>query len=214
MNSSRSRQSQRTTASPTERGRYLVPTERVQSSIHVIRGQKVMLDFDLAPLYGVTTGNLNKAVRRNLFRFPGDFYFQLNRSELHNLLRQIGRASWGGRRNPAMAFTEQGVAMLSSVLHTRRAALVNVQIMRVFVQMRELMLTHQDLARKLDELEKKHGQHEKHFTVVFDALRQLIGSPASPRRKIGFHTQAKARGAQRRWHMHRLRRPQSRAPQV
>jgi len=191
MNSSRSRESRRKNVSQAERGRHLVPIERVQSSIHVIRGQKVMLDIDLAGLYGVSTGHLNRAVKRNQIRFPGDFSFRLSTSEAANLKCQTGIASWGGRRTTPLAFTEQGVAMLSSVLRTKRAALVNIQIMRAFARMRELMLTHQDLARKLDELEKKYGQHEKQFVMVFDALRQLIGRPSPAQRKIGFHTHGK-----------------------
>jgi len=156
----------------------LVPAERIERAILFIRGQKVMLDRDLAPLYGVTTGRLNEQVRRNLRRFPGDFMFQLSGEEFENWMSQIAisnpAAKMGLRKRP-YAFTEQGVAMLSSVLHSNRAIDVNIAIMRAFVQLRELLGTHKDLARKLAELEKKYdGQ----FQVVFEALRQAHGPTA------------------------------------
>ncbi len=153
-------------------------------AIYFIRGQKVMFDFDLAELYGVTTGNLNLAVRRNPDRFPPDFMFQLSAREFGNLKLQIARSSWGGRRTNPYAFTEQGVAMLASVLKSRRAVLVNVQIIRTFVRLRQLLATHADLARKLEELEKKYDHR---FKIVFDAIRQLMMPPDPPRRRIGFH---------------------------
>jgi len=150
----------------------------------MIRGQKVMLDADLAGLYGVSTKRLNEQVARNRERFPADFMFQLTAAEFEDLRSQIvisnGR---GGRRTPPYAFTEQGVAMLSSVLHSPRAIQVNIEIMRAFVRMREIVATHRDLARKLDALEKKYdGQ----FRVVFEAIRQLMTEDAKPKRRIGF----------------------------
>ncbi len=152
----------------------VLPAERIERRILLFRGQKVMLDQDLAELYGVTTGNLNKAVGRNAGRFPDDFMFQLTPGELANLRFQSGRASWGGRRTPPYAFTEQGVAMLSSVLHSERAIQVNVAIMRAFVRLRELLSSHADLRRKLEALEQKY---DAQFRVVFDAIRELMEPP-------------------------------------
>ncbi len=154
----------------------------------MIRGHKVMLDKDLAVLYGVTTGNLNKAVARNLDRFPNDFMFQLTGEEFKNLKFHFGRASWGGTRTLPRAFTEQGVAMLSSVLRSKRAILVNITIMRVFVRLKEMIASHKDLARKLDTLEKKYDQQ---FSVVFDAIRKMMTPPKSTRRRIGFKVKGK-----------------------
>lgn len=166
----------------------LVPTEVVKSRIYLIRGQKVLLDSDLASLYGVTTANLNKAVKRNIERFPDDFMFQLSTVEMGNLIFQTGTSSsgHGGRRTLPYAFTEQGIAMLSSVLNSERAVQVNIAIMRAFVQMRELAGSNRGLARKLDELEKKHAEHDRQFVVVFDAIRQLMAPAEKKGRKIGF----------------------------
>jgi hypothetical protein len=164
----------------------LIPTERIEQCILLIRGHKVMLDRDLAKLYGVTTFNLNKAVKRNLDRFPGDFMFQLDFQELRSLIFQIGISKTegrGGRRHLPYAFTEQGVAMLSSVLKSKRAVQANVEIMRTFVRLRQLLASHADLARKLEELEKKY---DAQFKVVFDAIRQLMTQPETPPRRIGF----------------------------
>ena len=165
----------------------LIPTERIEQAIFLIRGQKVMLDVDLAKLYGVTTFNLNKAVKRNLDRFPDDFMFQLNYQEVRNLIFQIGISSWGGTRKLPRAFTEQGVAMLSSVLKSKRAVQVNIEIMRAFVKLREMIASNKDLAKRLDELE---GKYDARFKVVFDAIRELmtpIEPPPKPHR-IGFRT--------------------------
>jgi hypothetical protein len=161
-----------------------VANERITESILWLRGQRVMLDEDLAALYEVSTKALNQAVRRNLDRFPPDFMFQLTREDRVNSKSQTATSrDWGGRRKPPLAFTEQGVAMLSSVLRSKRAVLVNIEIMRAFVRMREIVATHRDLARKLEALEKKYdGQ----FRVVFDAIRQLMAADAKPRRRIGF----------------------------
>lgn len=149
-----------------------------------------MIDSDLAGLYGVTTSALNRAVKRNLERFPDDFMFQLTSEESDSLRCQTGISNEqrGGRRYLPYAFTEQGVAMLSSVLRSERAVQVNIAIMRAFVRLRQMLSTNADLARKLEEMEKKYdGQ----FKIVFDALRQLMGPPpAKPKREIGFHTLA------------------------
>lgn len=165
-----------------------IPDERIEKAILLIRGHKVMLASDLAKLYGVTTFNLNKAVKRNMDRFPPDFMFQLTKEEAESLRFQIGMskpAGRGGRRHLPYAFTEQGVAMLSSVLHSKRAVLVNIAIMRAFVRLRELLATHKELARKLAELEQKY---DAQFRVVFDAIRQLMAPPPEPKKgRIGFH---------------------------
>jgi hypothetical protein len=170
----------------------VVPVERIERSILLIRGHKVMLDRDLAPMYGVTTGNLNKAVSRNLGRFPGDFMFSLTRKEFENLKFHSGTSSWGGTRKPPRAFTEQGVAMLSSVLRSQRAVWVNIEIMRAFVRLRQMLATHADLAQRLNELESKY---DSQFRVVFDAIRELmIPPPQPPRKRIGFHAEQRPQG--------------------
>jgi len=163
----------------------IVPLERIQKVIYLIRGHKVMLDRDLAALYGVETGALKRAVRRNSERFPCDFMFVLAAEEFANWRCQFGTSNSDrmGLRHAPMAFTEQGVAMLSGVLNSRRAVQVNVAIMRAFVQLRVLLATHAELARKLEELEKKY---DAQFRVVFDAIRQLMTPPAPPRKQIGF----------------------------
>jgi hypothetical protein len=166
----------------------LVPTERIRSAILLVRGQKVMLDRDLAELYGVETRVLVQAVKRNLRRFPGDFMFRLNREEFENWRSQMVISNASARmalRRPPYAFTEQGVAMLSSVLNSQQAIDVNIEIVRAFVRLREILATHKDLARRLDELEKKY---DAQFRVVFDAIRQLMAPPSHPsKRRIGFH---------------------------
>ena len=162
----------------------LVPPERIERSILLIRGHKVILDADLAALYGVETKQLIRAVKRNLPRFPDDFMFQLNGEEFENLRFHFGTSSqWGGRRYAPYAFTEQGVAMLSSVLHSRRAIQVNIEIMRAFVRLRRILASHADLARQLDSLEKKY---DTQFRVVFDAIRELMKPPEKKKRPIGF----------------------------
>jgi hypothetical protein len=157
----------------------------IERRIYLIRKQKVMLDADLAELYGVTTGNLNKAVTRNAERFPEDFMFQLTREEYTALRFQIGILKRGQHaKYLPRAFTEQGVAMLSGVLHSPRAVQVNVAIMRTFVQLREMLTTHKDLAQKLEALEKKY---DRQFKVVFDAIRQLMQPEEPPKQqRIGF----------------------------
>jgi hypothetical protein len=166
------------------------PLERVERVILLVGGEKVMLDSDLAELYGVTTAALNQAVRRNRERFPKDFMFQLTRDEVEELNRSqivIGSQKHRDPRFSPYAFTEQGVAMLSSVLRSKRAALVNVAIMQAFVKLRQLLSSNAELARKLQNLEKKY---DSQFRVVFEAIRQLMTPPQSERKEIGFHARA------------------------
>jgi len=174
--------------------REIIPAARIAQSIHLLRGQKAMLDFDLARLYGVTTGNLNKAVKRNRDRFPADFMFQLSAEEGQRLIFQFGISNpgRGGRRHRPYAFTEQGVAMLSSVLKSERAVKVNIAIMRAFVQLRESLETNRELARKFGELEKRVGNHDDEIGAIIDAIRQLMAPPKKPAREIGFHVREKA----------------------
>ena len=161
-----------------------IPTERITRAILLIRGQKVMLDRDLAELYGVSTKALNQAVKRNLARFPEDFMFQLTWEEVKNPRSQsVTLKSGKNIKYLPFAFTEQGVAMLSSVLRSERAVRVNIEIMRAFVQLRQMLSSHADLARKLEALEKKY---DAQFKVVFDAIRELMTPPAPPKRLIGF----------------------------
>ena len=161
----------------------LLPTKRIEHAILVLRGEKVILDEDIAALYGVETKTLIRAMKRNLDRFPLDFMFQLTEQEVEILRYQIGNSRWGGRRYLPYAFTEQGVAMLSSVLRSEQSVRVNIEIMRAFVRLRQVMTTRTDLARRLHELEHKYdGQ----FKVVFDALRQLMAQPGTANRRIGF----------------------------
>ena len=166
----------------------LIPVERIEQSILLIRGQKVMLDRDLAQLYGVETRVLNQAVRRNIDRFPEDFMFSLTREEIMRISQIVISSVHPGVKTlkfskNVMAFTEHGVAMLSSVLNSPRAVQVNIQIMRTFAKLRVIMLQHKDLARRLDELEKKY---DTQFKVVFDAIRELMRPPEPKKRPIGF----------------------------
>jgi hypothetical protein len=169
----------------TSKDKSLIPTERIERLILLIRGHKVMLDSDLAELYAVTTKRLNEQVRRNLSRFPEDFMFQLTESETHFLRSQFAtsKVGRGGRRYLPYAFTEQGVAMLSSVLNSERAIKVNIEIMRAFVRLRQILASNKELAKKLDELEKKY---DAQFRVVFEAIRELMKPPETKRRPIGF----------------------------
>jgi len=148
-----------------------------------------MLDFDLAELYGVQTKSLKQTVRRNIDRFPSDFMFVFTYQELANLRSQIVTSSsrqWGGTRYRPMAFTEQGVAMLSSVLRSKRAVQVNIEIMRAFVRLREMLSTHKELALKLAELEDRLGEHDEQIQLIFEAIHQLMSPPDKPSKKIGF----------------------------
>jgi hypothetical protein len=167
----------------------VVPIERIQNRIFILRKQKVMLDRDLAELYGVVTKALNKAVTRNKDRFPPDFMFRLTKQEVTDLRCQFGTSSWGGLRYSPRAFTEQGVAMLSSVLRSKRAVKVNIEIMRAFVNLRGILASHEELSRKLDKLEKKY---DKQFRVVFEAIRQLMTQPVSKTRRIGFEEEKRS----------------------
>ena len=162
---------------------FLIPSEIIVSKIYIFRNRKVMLDRDLAELYGVTTGNLNLAVKRNMKRFPEDFMFQLNKTEFKNLILQIATSSWGGTRKLPLAFTEQGVAMLASVLNSARAINVNIQIIRTFVKIRELLATNESLQRKMIEMEKKYDGKIKE---IMDTLGFLLAEEIKPKKQIGF----------------------------
>jgi len=162
----------------------VVPSERIDSRIVLVRGQKVLLDRDLALLYKTTTRLVNQAVRRNRDRFPNDFLLELTREEIQRI-SQFETSSGLKFSKSAYAFTEQGVAMLSGLINSPRAIAVNIEIMRAFVRMRQLLNTHVDLARKLTSLEKKY---DVQFKAVFDAIRELMTPPTGPEREMGFHT--------------------------
>jgi hypothetical protein len=164
----------------------LIPVERIQDSILIIRGQKVMLDRDLAQLYEVSTGRLNEAVKRNIERFPNDFMFQLTGEEMTNLISQFAISRWGGRRHLPYVFTEHGAIMLASVLNSPRAVKASVYVVRAFVRLREFISSHGELARKLDELERKVAGHDSDIGTLFAAIRQLMAPPGKTARQIGF----------------------------
>jgi len=172
----------------------LVPVAEIEKCIFLLRGQRVMLDVHLAQLYGVETKNLNKAVKRNLDRFPADFMFQLTLKEIENLRFQFGTSSFGhgGRRYAPYVFTEQGVAMLSSVLKSRQAVRVNIAIMRAFVRLRETLSLHKELAHKLAELERKIEKHDESISTLFEAMRQLMTPVEKPAKEMGFHVKEDA----------------------
>ena len=165
-----------------------IPAELIQSKVHLIRYEKVLLDRDLAVLYEVETRVLKQAVRRNIDRFPEDFMFKLSDEEFQNLKNQIGTSSWGGTRYVPMAFTEQGVAMLSSVLKSKQAVEVNIQIMRVFVKMRKWSENYADLLYKIEELESHNDDQDQTIAHIYDLLKQLIIQEESDKPKIGFKT--------------------------
>lgn len=168
---------------------FYVPDELIMNQIYYIRDHKVMLDKDLAKLYQVTTGNLNKAVRRNLERFPPDFMFQLTENEHKNLMFQNGISSWGGTRKLPFVFTEQGVAMLSGLLSSPRAIAVNIQIMRVFTQVRRMLFDNTELRLALEEIRRKTDNNTKNIEVVFQYLDELIDTKENSsmqKRAIGF----------------------------
>ena len=169
----------------------LVPVTLIERRIYLIRDQKVMIDTDLAQLYGVPTYRLNEAVKRNGKRFPSDFMFQLSKKEAESLTSQfaISKKGRGGRRTLPYAFTEQGVAMLSSVLNSERAIQVNVVIMRAFVRLRQMLESNEELNRKFAAVIRKLALHDKYFTVVFDELKKLTTPPIPIRRQIGFTTE-------------------------
>ncbi len=165
----------------------LVPVESIVNKIVLLRGEKVLIDRDLAALYGVETKQLKRAVRRNINRFPEDFMFQLKKEEYQLLRSQFGTLKRGGHsKYPPMAFTEQGVAMLSSVLNSDRAIEVNIAIMRAFVHLRKMIDSHSELSRKLSDLERKLGHHDEHIQTIFEAIHQLMAPPDTPNKKIGF----------------------------
>ncbi|MEA2081692.1 MAG: ORF6N domain-containing protein [Elusimicrobiota bacterium] len=158
----------------------LIPTEIIAEKIFLMRGQKVMLDRDLAKLYGVATGQLTRQVRRNIERFPADFMIHLTKDEWQNLICQFGTSSWGGTRKLPMAFTEHGILMLSSVLNSDRAIKVNIQIMRAFVRIRAYLATHKDVLKKLEE-------HDRQIKTLFGAINKLLlPPPEKPKGKMGF----------------------------
>lgn len=158
----------------------------ITGRIHVIRGQKVMLDCDLAELYAVETKQLKRQVRRNLLRFPEDFMFELSRQENDDLRSRSGTSSWGGARYAPMAFTEQGVAMLPSVLNSEQAIQVNIRIMRVFTRMRKALLSHRELLQKLEQLESRVGTHDEEIQALFDHLTALVSPTEPTRKRIGY----------------------------
>ena len=157
-----------------------IAVEIVAKKILIVRGKKVILDRDLAEMYRVKTKELNKAVRRNKERFPEDFMFHLTEEESRNLRFQIGTSSWGGIRYLPYVFTQEGVAMLSSVLSSSRAIQVNIAIMRAFIKLREVLLTHKELAQKLEDLERKYQLHETDIQVIFEVIKKLIEPPDEP----------------------------------
>ena len=163
----------------------LIPAERIANSIYFIRGEKVMLDRDLAALYGVETKVLKRAVKRNIDRFPEDFMFVLSATEFNNWRSQFvtSKSDLMGLRHPPMAFTEHGILMLSSVLNSKRAVHVNIEIMRAFVKLRKILASNVELSRRLDELEKKYDHN---FKVVVDVIRTLMSPAPSKRKQIGF----------------------------
>ena len=172
-----------------------ISSKEIVEKIYLIRGHKVMLDNDLANMYCVETGQLKRQVRRNIDRFPEDFMFVLTQAEFNDLRSQFGISSWGGARYLPMAFTEQGVAMLSSVLGSKQAIAVNIQIMRIFTRIREMLVANKDILIKLEAIENKllhHDhhleKHEKAIQVIFEALKQLLDPPQTPRKKIGYRS--------------------------
>jgi hypothetical protein len=166
----------------------IVPFERIANCIFIIRGHKVMLDMDLAKLYEVDTGAIVRQVKRNIERFPADFTFQLNKEEFDNLRCQIGISSWGGRRYMPYVFTEQGIAMLSSVLRSKRAVAVNIAIMRTFVKLREIIATNSALRRKIEAVERKYDEQ---FKLVFKILSEMVMTDAKPKKPIGYLTESR-----------------------
>lgn len=159
--------------------------------IYMIRGMKVMLDQDLAVLYDVETKRLNEQVKRNISRFPDDFLFQLNKEEFNNLKSQFATSSWGGRRTPPLAFTDYGVLMLSSVLYSDRAIKVNIQIIRIFTKMREMLLAHKDVVSQLEHIQNKLAEHDNNILLIFEYIKQLeqekqYNIEQQDRKKIGY----------------------------
>jgi hypothetical protein len=162
------------------------PVERIASRILVVRGQRVMIDSDLGHLYGVSVRRLNEQVRRNLKRFPPDFCFQLDNQEVAILKSQFATSSWGGKRKPPLAFTEHGAIMAATVLNSPRAIEVSVYVVRAFVQLREALATHKQIGKRLDELERRLGTHDRTIAQILEAIRLLTQPAGAPRRRIGF----------------------------
>lgn len=183
------------TKKPSPARQLSVSVAVIERRIYLIRGKKVMIDSDLAELYGVSTKVFNQAVKRNIERFPDDFMFQLNKEEADALRSQLVTLKPGGRgqhrKYLPYVFTEQGVAMLSSVLRSKRAIEVNIAIMRAFVKLRELLESNEDLNRKFTAVIRKLAEHDKYFTVVFNEIKKLTAQPTPPRRQIGFKTEEK-----------------------
>lgn len=165
-----------------------LPDEMIERRIYLIRGVKVMLDSDLARLYGVTTGNLNLAVRRNAERFPPDFMFQLTEEELQNLILQFARSSWGGHRKLPYAFSEHGVAMLSAVLRSQRAVEMSILVVRAFVKLRELVASNRDLAARMEKLEASQREHASVIDILAEEIDMLKMPPPAAPKRIGFKT--------------------------
>jgi len=170
----------------------IIPADRIEQTILLIRGEKVILDIDLAELYGVETKRLNEQIRRNLGRFPPDFLFQLSEEEYSNLKSHFAtsRSGWGGRRKLPYAFTEHGAIMAASVLNTPRAVEMSVFIVRAFVRLRNFLAAHKDLAEKLAELERKLASHDEQIVAIIDAIKCLMAPPGkADKRRIGFHAE-------------------------
>ena len=165
---------------------FIIPDETIISKIYHFRNEKVMIDTDLAELYGVETRVLNQAIKRNLKRFPEDFMFQLNEKEFENLKSQIESSSWGGRRTLPFVFTEHGVLMLSSVLNSDKALDINIQIVRIFTKMREMLLTHKDILLQLEEMRKSIAGQEDRVDLIYNYLVQFMEQNKKPRTEIGF----------------------------
>ena len=169
----------------------MVSDEIVMQKIYMIRGRNVMLDQDLAELYDVETKRLNEQVKRNISRFLDDFLFQLNKEEFNNLKSQFATSSWGGRRTPPLAFTDYGVLMLSSVLYSDRAIKVNIQVIRIFTKMREMLLAHKDVVSQLEHIQNKLAEHDNNILLIFEYIKQLeqekqYNIEQQDRKKIGY----------------------------
>ena len=172
----------------------IIPVEAIVSKITILRGERVLLDRDLAEMYGVETKQLKRAVRRNIDRFPNDFMFQLSNDEYRSLRRQFGTLKTGAHsKYPPMAFTGQGVAMLSSVLNSQRAVEVNIAIIRAFVHLRRMISTHSELARNLKKLEERLDDHDEKILVIFEAIKKLIEDDEKPKKKIGYLKESQAK---------------------
>ena len=167
----------------------IIPDTVVINKIHFIRGNKVMLDSDLADLYDEETRRLNEQIKRNIERFPSDFMFQLTENEFENLKSQFATSSWGGRRKLPYVFTEHGVLMLSSVLNSKKAISINIQIVRIFTQMREMLLANKDILLELDKINQKVIGQDDRIDMIYDYLKEFIESKKKPRVAIGFKSE-------------------------